>query len=71
MGFVSGGHFIENLGVWVTWEKAGKAFVSKESQLSMTINFSEMKFGLSLETLEEYEVLNSNRIATNSSLAIQ
>lgn len=48
---------------------AGKAFVGKESQLSMMIKFSEMKFGLSLKTLEEYEVLNSNRIATNSSSA--
>ena len=69
MGSVSGGYFIENVGVWAAWEMAGKAFVGKESQLSMMIQFSEMKFGLSLKTLEEYEVLNSNRIATNSSSA--
>lgn len=47
----------------------GKAFVGKESQSSMTIKVNEIKFGLSLETLEEYEVFNSNRIATNSSFA--
>lgn len=47
----------------------GKAFEGKESHSSMTIKFSEVKFGLNLETLEEFEVSNSSRIATNSSFA--
>lgn len=52
----------------------GKAFEGKEydnklKYSSMTIKFSEVKFGLNLETLEEFEVSNSSRIATNSSFA--
>lgn len=54
----------------MAWEKVEKAFVGKESQSSMRIiKCIALKFQLSLETLEECDALDSNRIAMNSSFA--